>query len=84
MKVEKKITRQSYDYAAERAYCREAQICPNCGNKGNEGDMVIGVVQESVIQYTCAKCGCQWEVEFYCGNRPLPGVLEDDEGDEEA
>lgn len=79
MKVEKKITRQSYDYATERAYYREAQVCPNCGNKGDEGDMIIGVVQESVLQYTCAKCGCQWEVEFYCGNRPFPGVFEDDE-----
>lgn len=67
MKAEKKITRQSYDYAAERAYYREARICPNCGN-GTASDVTqytrSGLFRARKV-YTCKKCGCKWKVKLY-------------------
>lgn len=67
MKVEKKITRHSYDYAAERMYYREARICPNCGN-GTASDVTQytrSVFFRPHKVYTCKKCGCEWKVKLY-------------------
>ena len=66
MKVEKKITRRSYDYAARDEYYQEAQICPKCGHDSlfNSDFSIVGIFRERKL-YTCKKCGCRWKVKLY-------------------
>ena len=64
MTVKKKILRQSYDYAAEKAYYREARICPECGADEQISSLIEGLFIER-RQYTCLNCGCKWKVKLY-------------------
>lgn len=80
MKLKKKITRQCFDYKAEKDYYREARVCPNCGNRqelssveyikamcNNKVTITENRLWGGGYGYECKRCGCQWEVSTFKG-----------------